>query len=84
MLNFGKIIGKLVKSSSQRELEQLNTIVEKINGFEAKVKKITSEDFVSKTSEFRTKVKNGTPIDNLMPEAFAYVREAARLSLIHI
>ena len=81
MLNLGKFIGKIVKSSNQRELEQLNTIVEKINGFEAKVKKITSEDFVSKTSEFRTKVKNGTPIDNLMPEAFAYVREAARRSI---
>jgi len=81
MLNFSNIIGKFVKSSNQRELERIKTIVEKVNGFEPKVKKITDSDFPIKTKEFKSKINSGTKLDDLMPEAFAYVREAARRTL---
>ena len=50
MLSFGKIIGKFVKNSSQRELDKLNSIVQKINAFEAEVKKVDDEEFSSQNS----------------------------------
>ena len=81
MLNFSNFISKFVKSSSQRELERIKTIVEKVNGFEQKVKKITDGDFPIKTKEFKSKINSGIKLDDLMPEAFAYVREAARRTL---
>ena len=81
MLNIGKIIGKFVKNSSQRELDRLNLIVQKINAFESEVKKVASESFPAKTAEFMSKVNEGMPLDDLIPETFAYVREAARRTL---
>ena len=78
MLNIGKIIGKFVKNSSQREIDQLKSIVEKINLLEPNIRKISDKDFPSKTKEFKSKIKDGTKLEDLMPEAFACVREAAR------
>jgi len=81
MLSIGKIIGKFVKNSSQRELDKLNSIVQKINAFEAEVKKVDNESFPAKTAEFMSKVNNGMALDDLLPETFAYVREAAQRTL---
>ena len=81
MLGIGKIIGKFVKNSSQRELGRLNSIVQKINAFESEVKKVGNESFPAKTAEFMSKVNKGMPLDDLIPETFAYVREAARRTL---
>ena len=81
MLNIGKIIGKFVKNSSQRELDRLNLIVQKINAFEWEIKKISDENFPAKTAEFMSKVNKGMALDDLIPETFAHVREAARRTL---
>jgi preprotein translocase subunit SecA len=81
MLNIGQIIGKFIKSSSQRDIDKLNSIVKQINNLEAKIKEISDENFKIKTNELKLKVKNDTSIDDLLPEAFAYVREAARRTL---
>ena len=81
MLNISSIIGKFVKNSSQRELDRLKSTVEKINGWEQKIKELPSDGFPAKTEEFKTKIQNGFPIDDLIPEAFAYVREAAKRTL---
>ena len=81
MLNISKIIGKFIKNSSQRELDKLKTIIEKINRLEPKIKNLKDEEFHSKTSEFKSKIKDGTKLDDLLPEVFACVREAARRTL---
>ncbi len=81
MLNLSNIIGKFIKNSSQRELDNLKLVVEKINAWEDKIKSIPDEDFPKKTAEFRLKIKNGEKLETLMPEAFAYVREAAKRAL---
>ena len=81
MLNIGKIIGKFIKSSSQRDIDKLKSIVKQINDWESKTKEIPDEKFPSKTLEFKSKIKNGISVDELLPEAFAYVREAARRTL---
>ena len=81
MLNIGTIIGKFVKNSSQRELDSLKSIVDKINSWESKVQEISSEKFPLKTSELKSKIKNGSKLEDLIPEAFAYVREASKRTL---
>ena len=81
MLNISKIFNKLIKNSSQREIGRLRVIVEKINSLESKIKEISDIDFPTKTAEFKAKIKNGMSLDELLPEAFACVREAARRTL---
>ena len=77
MLNIATIIGKFVKNSSQRELGRLKTLVDKINQLEPTIKKIPDENFPLKTAEFKERVKNGEKLEDLLPETFAYAREAA-------
>jgi preprotein translocase subunit SecA len=81
MLNINSIIGKFIKNSSQREIGKLKSIVEKINSWESKTKDISDENFPAKTAEFKSKIQKGVDINDLIPEAFAYVREASRRTL---
>ena len=81
MLNISKIIGKFIKNSSQRDIDKLKSIVKQINALESKITEIPDEKFISKTLEFKSKIKNGIDLDELLPEVFACVREAARRTL---
>ena len=81
MLNISRIIGKFIKNSSQRDIDKLKSIVKQINALESKIKEIPDEKFISKTLEFKSKIKNGIDLDELLPEVFACVREAARRTL---
>ncbi len=81
MLNISKILGKFVRNSSQREIDKLKLIVQKINDLESKTVEMPDESFLTKTEEFKSKIKNGLKLDDLIPETFACVREAARRSL---
>ncbi len=81
MLNLGKIVGKFLKRSNQREIAKLKAYVEKINVYEEEIKNLSNDKFPLKTSEFKSKVQKGMGLDELIPETFALVREAARRSL---
>ena len=82
MINIGRIITKFIRNSSQREIDELKLIVKKINNLEQKIREIPDKDFPTKTLEFKTKIKNGTKLEDLLPETFAYVREASRRVLL--
>ncbi|HJZ18495.1 MAG TPA: preprotein translocase subunit SecA, partial [Candidatus Nanoarchaeia archaeon] len=73
MLN---IFGKLF-DSNEKEINKLKPIIEKINALEEKNKKLKLGDFPKKTKEFRERAKEGEPLESILPEAFALVREAA-------
>ncbi len=77
MLNPITFITKFLKSSNQRELDKIGKIVAKINSFENKIKDLSDSDFPKKTLEFKEKIKKGESLDEILPEAFALVREAA-------
>ncbi len=81
MINIGHFLGKFIKNSSQKELGRLKTVVEKINTLEPSIKEISDESFPAKTMELKSKIKKGAKLDDLIPESFAYVREAARRTL---
>ena len=59
MIKIGKIIGKFIRNSSQREIDRLKPIVEKINSWESKIKDMPSESFPAKTAELKSKVRKG-------------------------
>jgi len=78
MFNPLNFLSKFIKSSNQKELDRISKIVEKVNSFENKIKEIADADFPKKTVEFKEKLKQGENIDELLPEAFALVREASK------
>ena len=75
MLNPLNLITKFIKSSNQKELDRIGKIVEKIILLEEDFKNLNDADFPKKTNEFRNQIKNGKTLDELLPEAFALVRE---------
>ena len=78
MLNPLNFLSKFIKSTNQRELDKINKIVSKINSLEDDIKILKDADFPKKTLEFKEKIKNGQNLDEILPEAFALVREASR------
>jgi preprotein translocase subunit SecA len=73
---------KTLLDGNEREVKKLRSIVEsKINPLEPQFEKLTNEQMAAKTAEFRERLKNGETLDDLMPEAFALVREAAKRTL---
>ncbi len=78
MLNPLNFISKFIKSSNQKELDRFNKIVDKINLKENLINKLEDLEFPKKTDELKNKIKQGANIDELLPEAFALVREASK------
>ena len=78
MLNPLNLFSKFIKSSNQRELDKIEKIVQEINSLEESTKKLADSDFPKKTFELKQKVKNGETLDQILPEAFALVRDASR------
>jgi preprotein translocase subunit SecA len=68
-------------SFSDNFIKKANTIVKKVNAYEAEVSALSDADFPIKTQELKDKIAAGTPIDSLVPYAFALVREAAKRTL---
>ena len=77
MLNPLKFLSKFIKSTNQRELDRIGKIVQKINSMENSFKNLSNEDFPKKTIEFKERLKNGSTLNEMLPEAFATVREAS-------
>ncbi len=78
MFNPLNLITKFIKSSNEKELDRIGKIVEKINLHEEDLKSLNDDDFPKKTNEFKNLIKDGKTLDELLPEAFALVREAAK------
>ena len=78
MLNPLNFLSKFIKSSNQKELDRIAKIVERVNSYEVFIKEINDEEFPKKTMELKRKLNEGKNIDDLLPEAFALVREASK------
>ena len=78
MFNPLNFISKFIKSSNQKELERIDLIVKKINSLEDEFKSLQDLDFPKKTNEYKEQIKNGKSLNELLPEAFALVREASK------
>ena len=71
------LITKLFGTYSQRELKSIYPIVDKITALEPEYKALTDAQLQAKTPEFKERLANGETLDDILPEAFAAVREAA-------
>jgi preprotein translocase subunit SecA len=69
-------LARIFGSKNQREIKKLEKFVVKINSFEEGLKKLGDAELQAKTAEFKTRLGNGETLDQLLPEAFAVVREA--------
>tara|TARA_B100000965_G_scaffold396277_1_gene410955 strand:+ start:820 stop:3345 length:2526 start_codon:yes stop_codon:yes gene_type:complete len=78
MFNPLNFLTKIIKSNNQKELDRLTKIVKKINDFEERVSKLDDESFPLKTKEFIENINNGISLEDILPEAFALVREASK------
>jgi preprotein translocase subunit SecA len=74
----GYVLTKIIGSKNERELKRLWPNVEQINSFEQQMQKLSQTDFPQKTAEFQQKLEQGATLDEMLPEAFALVREAAK------
>ena len=77
----GRFLQALLGSKSARTVRKLEPIVRRINELEHTVTPLTDEQLAQKTISFREKIAHGASLDDLLPEAFATVREAARRQL---
>lgn len=75
-----KVLSKFL-DSNEKEVARFKPLVVKINEKEAALKKLSDTKLKAKTSEFRLRLERGETLDDLLPEAFAVVREAARRTL---
>ena len=69
---------KLFKSYSEKEVKRVRPIVEKINSLEPEIEKLTDEELKAKTPYFKEQLEKGKSLDDILPEAFAVVREASK------
>ncbi|MDA2926273.1 preprotein translocase subunit SecA [Acidobacteria bacterium AH-259-G07] len=79
MLNV--ILAKIIGSHNERELKRTQPLVDQMNELEKEISKLSDTDLKSKTPEFKSRLKNGESLDDILPEAFAVVREAGRRTI---
>ncbi|MBI4085183.1 MAG: preprotein translocase subunit SecA [Candidatus Liptonbacteria bacterium] len=74
-------LGKIFGDSNERYIRSLQPIIEQINNLEKDFKNLSGEELKSSTSKLKERLKNGETLDDILPEAFAAVREAASRTL---
>ena len=75
---FNALLARIVGSQNERELKKIHPVVERVNEREAEISKLSDADLTAKTSAFKARLEEGEPLDDLLPEAFAVVREAGK------
>ncbi|EGR0309591.1 preprotein translocase subunit SecA [Vibrio cholerae] len=73
-----KLLTKVIGSRNDRTLRRLRKIVKEINNYEPAFEALSDEELKAKTVEFRQRIEQGENLDQLLPEAFATVREASK------
>ncbi|WP_143089375.1 preprotein translocase subunit SecA [Succiniclasticum ruminis] len=72
------LIKKIFGDPNEKELKNIQPIVDKINALEPEMERMSSANLQAKTAEFKLRLKKGETLDDILPEAFAVVREASR------
>lgn len=77
----GIILKKILGSNNERVLKKMHPLVDKINSLEPAAKELQDHELKAKTSEFKQRIEKGESLDELLPEAYAIVREVAHKTL---
>jgi len=81
MLGIGTIAKKVFGTPNDRKIKATRPLVAKINALEPEIEKLSDQGLIDKTADLRQRAQNGESLDDLLPEAFANCREAARRTL---
>ena len=71
-------ITKIFGTHSERELKRIYPIVDKVESYRESMQKLSDEELRNKTKEYKERLEKGETLDQLLPEAYATVREAAK------
>jgi preprotein translocase subunit SecA len=77
----GSLIKKIVGSKNERELKRIQPMIQRINALEPQIRPLMDDQLRAKTSEFKERIEQGESLEEILPEAFAVVRETARRTL---
>ncbi|HBU05888.1 MAG TPA: preprotein translocase subunit SecA, partial [Nitrospiraceae bacterium] len=77
----GGLLKKLFGTKNEREIKRLLPLVEQINSLEPKISILTDTQLKDKTPEFKKRLELGETLDDILPEAFAVVREVSKRTL---
>ncbi|MGA2192999.1 MAG: preprotein translocase subunit SecA [Nitrospirota bacterium] len=72
------LLSKVIGTKNDRELRRIQPVVERVNSFEPQISPLTDAELKAKTLEFKDRLAGGETLDDLLPEAFAVVREASK------
>ena len=76
---FNKFFDRLFNGSNERDIKKMRQLVEeKINPQESALKKLSDSSLANKTNEFKARLAKGETLDDILPDAFAVIREASR------
>ena len=75
------VLDKILRAGEGRQLRQLEKIAESVNSFEPKISALTDDELRAQTEKFKSQLASGKTLDDILPEAFATVREAAKRTL---
>ncbi len=78
---FGTVLKKIFGSKNDRELKRIQPVVNRINELESRFQKMSDDELRAMTPRFKERLERGETLDELLPEAFATVREVARRTL---
>jgi preprotein translocase subunit SecA len=76
-----KIVDRIMRAGEGKILRELSKVVDQVNAFEPSISALSDEALRAKTDEFKSRLTSGSTLDDLLPEAFAVVREAAKRTL---
>ena len=77
MLGLEQMVNKVFGTRSERMLKKKQPLLQQINGLEARMKALSDDELRALTPQFKERLRNGESLDDLLPEAFACVRETA-------
>jgi len=77
----GNLIKKIFGTKNERELKRIQPIVERVNSLEDRMRKLKDEELKAYTPHFKERIERGERLDEILPEAFAVVREVARRTI---
>ena len=72
------ILAKVIGTQNERDLKRLRPVVESVNALEPQIRTLSDDQLRARTAEFRERLQQGATVDDLLPEAFAVVRDAGR------
>ena len=81
MLGLGSLAKKVFGTANDRKVKATKPLIDKINALEPSFESLSDEQIIAKTAEFKRRVADGESLDDLLPEAFANCREAAKRAL---